>query len=448
MSDTDQLQAIGQQLTSVLVNAYNINNPGGNLVFLPGGLPVPDDIVQSGMVNPTQLQTWLAVNFDYPFVVTTGDAVVLERDDGYGTASQIYTLAVTGAQPLGSPSDDSWKRIDAEIAMAQLSLGPPDVQKLMACEPDDWLLPSAEGYWTKFDSSETTSSSDTTSAPVPVVNSKLWMLRSLADAQVANSESVSPATTQPTVDLSNREVLFAAPVASAFSPALLSRSVLLRDSAVPAVIAAPLLFATAAAEAPANSPAASSTTQTLAVADVARWRIAADAGQLPARMSAQALFSTAPVVNQVTTSTSSSSTITVHLEHQLVTIGRYVAGQPWWNGVFLADQGWYVPGMTSGGLLPPPGGADTGASKGLPVAMVVIRNLRVCGQWSDEAVSTFSTGGGTIGPLSLFRAAATTNTDGTTTFSHDGMQVVALMCSALPVLPPIDAPATNTNLGT
>jgi len=331
--------------------------------------------------------------------------------------------------------------------MAQRSLGPPDAQKVMACEPGDWLLPSAEGYRTKFDSSETTSSSDTTSAPVPVVNSKLWMLRSLADAQIANSESVSPTTTQPALDLSNREFLFAAPVASAFSPALLSRSVLLRDSAAPAVIAAPLSFAAAATEAPASSPAASSTTQTLAVADVARWRIAADAGQLPGRMSAQAPFSTAPVVTQVTTSTSSSSTITVHLEHHLVTVGRYVAGQPWWNAVFLADQGWYVPGMTRGALLPPPGGADTSASKGLPVAMVVIRNLRVCGQWSDEAVSTFSAGGGTIGPLTLFRADATTNTDGTTTLRHDGIQVVALMCSPLPVLPPMDAPVSNTNPG-
>jgi len=62
MSDTDQLQAIGQQLTLVLVNAYNINDPGSNFVFLPGGRPVPDDIVQSGMGNTTQLQTWLAMN--------------------------------------------------------------------------------------------------------------------------------------------------------------------------------------------------------------------------------------------------------------------------------------------------------------------------------------------------------------------------------------------------
>jgi len=42
---------------------------------------------------------------------------------------------------------------------------------------------------------------------------------------------------------------------------------------------------------------------------------------------------------------------------------------------------------------------------------------------------------GTIGPLSLFGATGTTSGDGVTvTFEHDGMQVVALLCSPLPGL--------------
>jgi hypothetical protein len=440
MSDTNQLQAIGQQLTSVLVNAYSVNTPGSNLAFLPGGLAVPDDIVQSGIVNPTQLQQWLATNFDFPFVVSTAEAAVLQREFTQA-ASFIYGVAVTQAQPVGNPSDDAWKRVDAEIAMAQSSFGPPDAPKFLACEPDNWLLPSADGYWTKFDSSETTSTSETTTTPVPTVNSKLWMLRSLADAPVVSSPPPDVATAPPKFVIS-KPIMFASPAVATFSPAVLQRSVLLRDAAVTSV--APIAFAAGAVQSSSPSPAASPAPQALAVADVARWRVAAGAGQLPELMSAEALFSTAPVVSQITSSTSSSSTITVHLEHQLVTIARYAAGQSWWNGVFLADQGWYIPGLQKGGLLPPADGADTGASKGLPVAIVVIRNLRIAGQWSDEAVSTFNTGGGTIGPLTVFNATSSTNTDGTITFSHDGMQVVALMCSPLPVLPPVDTPAAST----
>jgi hypothetical protein len=47
---------------------------------------------------------------------------------------------------------------------------------------------------------------------------------------------------------------------------------------------------------------------------------------------------------------------------------------------------------------------------------------------------------GFIGPFSLAGASASNAPNGTWTYSRPGMQVVALLCSRLPVLPPADAP--------
>jgi hypothetical protein len=173
---------------------------------------------------------------------------------------------------------------------------------------------------------------------------------------------------------------------------------------------------------------------TLPKSSVAQWRFSSDKSHLSTWQSSEMLFSDTETTKQVTTTV--SSTITVHLEHQCVTIGRNTAGQPWWNGIFLADPGWTIPGMPRGGLLPAPTGAAD-AVNGLPIALIVVQNLKITGQWSQAALDTLKTPGGTVGPLSLFGATATTNANGSITFAHPGMQVVALLCSPLPVLPPL-----------
>ena len=417
MSDIDQLQTLGQQLASALVNAYGINMPGSNLVFLPGGVPVPNNIVQPMpgdstqlITNPTQVQMFLAMNFDYPFAVTSGDASVLRIEASHGTATEIYTQAVTSAQPFGGADDATWKRIAAEISTAKLSFGPPAAQTLI-CEPDDWALPSAH-YWTNFDSAERKSSLTTT--PVPVVNRRLWMLRSLA---VPPSVATEQPPTPPSVPAGTT-------VRRNYGARFFNRSRGTDSLAIPhdANSKQPLF-------AEVNSPAN----------HVTQWQSVVDQGRLPRKLNTNLLLDATLVVTNVTTS--SSSSIVIHLEHQCVTIGRYIAGQRWWDGVFLSDAGWFIPGMHRGGLLPLPDATEVGSSYGLPIAMIVVRNLRVSGQWSQEAANVLGAPGGTVGPLSLFGAASKTESDGSITFAHDGMQVVALLCSALPVLPPMDTPA-------
>jgi hypothetical protein len=451
MSDADQLQELGQKLSDALIASYGVASPGTHLVFLPGGVSVPADIVQSGLVNPTQMQTWLAMNFDCPFIMSSVDCSVHQKDASHGAASRIYTVAASTARPVGNPQDENWKRVGGEIAAAQRSLGPPDQQKAIACTPDDWILPANSGYWNKFDSTQTVTASSPAPSPQnwvpprPRVNPEFWMVRSLA-AKTMNTDPTVVQVGGPAIEERHPEIFTRmAPAEAAIPSPIFAR----RDLSASMSLADAPSFVERAARASASNVEMSATETSIAPeilvenpAVAARskstsWCLAADSGVL-SEISQTALFDTAePVVNLTTTA---SSTIKVHLEHQCVTLGYLIAGQPWWDGVFLADTGWFIPGMARGGLLPAPSGGANGLVYGLPVAIVIVRNLRVSGQWTAEAAAALGSKGGTLGPLSLFGAAPSVEADGAVTYAHERMQVVALLCSAIPILPPVDPP--------
>jgi hypothetical protein len=142
-----------------------------------------------------------------------------------------------------------------------------------------------------------------------------------------------------------------------------------------------------------------------------------------------------------------SSTMTVHFDYMSATIGFMAAGMPIWNGVFLADKGWCVPGMAKGGLLPDPNEAAAGAAPdatppqlayGLPISLILVRNLTISVNWTGQEQSQLGDSG-FLGPFSLAGASVSAK-DGTVTYARPGIQVIALTCSTLPVLPPADAP--------
>ena len=470
MSDTDQLRTLGQKLAEALVGSYGAMTPGGKLVFLPAGVSIPHDIVQQGVINPTQLQTWLAINFDAPFLVSGDQGAVMSKDPSHGAASRIYAIAASNAQALGDPATDVWKRVTGQIAAAQASLGPPEAPKSIVCEPGDWALPPAnDGYWTKFDSTETATATTTTetSTPVPKVRPQFWMVRNLIAVETAPPPEPPPPET-PVVAFDPGERMVRdhrfefAQQPQAFG---LKRRFLARPMQAslfhPAEAAVQLDTATAVSEAPSVGAEVQAFALRAQVADLAVDRSAMIAVEpqasftaqrakfmvaremMPERLESQVLFQNFIPVDQVITQTTdaSSAAVTIHLEHQCVALGYFAGGQPWWDGVFLADPGWFVPGMPRGGLLPDPT-PDSDEAYGLPISLVVVQNLKITGQWSAQASAALSAPGGTVGPLSLFGAVATTAADGVTiTYAHDGMQVVALICSALPVLPPANTPS-------
>ena len=133
-----------------------------------------------------------------------------------------------------------------------------------------------------------------------------------------------------------------------------------------------------------------------------------------------------------------TTTITVQLQHQCVTLGYMSGGVSWWDGAFLGETGWYIPGMTRGASLPRPP-SEAGSSDlayGLPVALIVVQGLTVSGSWTNETPAAL----GSLGPFSLQGATTTSGNNGSVTYSRPGMQVIALLCSQLPILPPVDDP--------
>jgi hypothetical protein len=416
----DTLASLGEKVTDVFVSAFASGNPSVSLVFLPFALPTPDDIVQGGVVNPTRLASFISPNFDAPYLMSASQYTVHGRDLYYGSLSQIYTLAATTAQATAAVGSDAWKRVNAEIAMAQSVLNPAGVTAGMACVPDDWVLPDTS-YWSTFDSTQSqsapnTSGADSTAsgssgagAQTPrVFNPALWTIKPAA-AQAAPVHSLvylhalAPAVASPLVA----------------RPMMATRSVALE--------------AAAARETLQVDPSELSIREKPGVSTI--WRHGPIILPLPPKGEGPPLPPPPPPPP--------SSSMSVHFEYMSATIGFMAAGTSIWNGVFLADPNWCVPGMAKGGLLPAPDAAAAQGqgplAYGIPIAIIVVRNLNISVKWSGQEQASLGDSG-FLGPFSLAGASATNTPDGLWTYSRPGMQVVALLCSHLPMLPPTDAP--------
>lgn len=71
----------------------------------------------------------------------------------------------------------------------------------------------------------------------------------------------------------------------------------------------------------------------------------------------------------------------------------------------------------------------------------MVKNLNISVKWSGQEQAPLDESGGFLGPFSLAGAPPPTSaSDGSWTYTRPGMEVVALMCSRLPVLPPANAP--------
>jgi hypothetical protein len=130
-----------------------------------------------------------------------------------------------------------------------------------------------------------------------------------------------------------------------------------------------------------------------------------------------------------------SQNLTLSLEYCFVQISR----DAWWNEVLVRLPGWCAPGLRAGDLVP--GRQGTGLSVGVPIAMVVTRNVRVSGRWSeaDRAAADSHT---SFGPWEMSRSKMSFDkSQETATLEIPDTQVVAVVCSLLPSLPPADDPA-------
>ena len=125
-----------------------------------------------------------------------------------------------------------------------------------------------------------------------------------------------------------------------------------------------------------------------------------------------------------------ADSLTVSFEYLTVTLNR-----PWWSGLLLENNGWYLPGYAAGALAPGALAGTNAVCGGLPIAMVLVRNLLISGSWtsSDEAAMGAAS---TFGPFSL--VGRTISTD--VSIQVEGTQLIGWVVSPLPQLPPLTDP--------
>jgi hypothetical protein len=127
-----------------------------------------------------------------------------------------------------------------------------------------------------------------------------------------------------------------------------------------------------------------------------------------------------------------TTNVDLSFDHCIVTLQW-----PWFPQVFLMDRGWYVPGYTKGSFSNGAGNGDTGYLPVLAGGFVVIRNLKISGQWTNQDLAAVQ-GSAAFGPFSLIGRTYDAHSG---MLSCPGMQIIGWFCEALPVLPPNSDPA-------
>jgi len=138
------------------------------------------------------------------------------------------------------------------------------------------------------------------------------------------------------------------------------------------------------------------------------------------------------LVLQLPTQHVSSSNFNLSFDYCLVDISR-----SWISGDFLSAAQWYLPNVQSGSLA---GGTYENKAKlfaFLPAKLIVIKNLRISAQWSDED-RTYIQNAVSLGPFSLIEMQFQSNA-----LTSPGMQIIGWLCQVMPVLPPMDDPTLS-----
>jgi Putative peptidoglycan binding domain len=127
-----------------------------------------------------------------------------------------------------------------------------------------------------------------------------------------------------------------------------------------------------------------------------------------------------------------ASQISIEFQYMTVALNR----SSWWNGLLVANPGWYLPGYRAGDLAPGSLAGTGGSCGGLPTAMVLIRDLTIRGSWTSADQSALAQAS-TFGPFSLL--GRTIGPD--LTVQVAGIQIIGWFVTELPQLPPLDDPS-------
>lgn len=395
--------ALGQQVLDRLLRTYVTAGAGQFALAVLPGQAVDDDMVQNGVVNPLVVSEWLRTDYDFPLLLRLSDCTPIPAALGTGiSASSIYSLIAQYGRPAAAPDTDSGVRVRDLFNRAKQDLGPNPAALPLGLEPDDWAAPSGAVHWQTFDTT-VTASAPAEEAPLPDVNPDLWRLRSEHWTQDVPD---TPRSTLLRLDADRTDVLRAA-VAEGKADVL-----------------APSEVVSAREHAALTRPAARLLT-CLRPIDTTEPHEAADAADPTAEVS-------------VTGTPTDDGGLHVHFAHSLVRMVRRHAGMPWWHPEMIAEPGWYLPGMRRGQLVPAP--PEDGTAHCLAQALLLVRDVRITGSWTDQAHAALGGAAPAFGPFLLRSGAVPSGDARTTTVLGLGTQVIGILGTPMPALPPMDDP--------
>ncbi|MFB7335707.1 peptidoglycan-binding protein [Streptomyces adustus] len=405
-ADEDLSVALGQQVLDQLMQTYAVAGCGDYALAVLPGQAVDDDMVQNGVVNPLLVSEWLRADYDFPLLLRLSDCTPIPAALGSGiSASAIYTLIAQYGCPAAAPDSDCAARVRDLLNAANQGLGPNPGGLPLSLEPDDWAAPSGAGHWQTFDTIVTASDTArpaTPETPRAEVNAGLWQLRSEHWAQALPD---TPRSTLLAQDADRADTLRAALASRAAEPLAPSEVVNAQEHAALSRTAIPLM--------PSLRPVP----------------VDAEPDSEPAP---------GPTANTLT----GGGELHVHFQHALVRMLRRFSGLPWWHPELIADPGWYLPGMRRGQLVPDP--PENGTAHCLPQALLLVRDVHITGSWTTEAHAALGAAMPSFGPFLLQPgSAASLAADGglgTTTVLGLGTQVIGILGTPMPALPPVDDP--------
>jgi hypothetical protein len=110
--------------------------------------------------------------------------------------------------------------------------------------------------------------------------------------------------------------------------------------------------------------------------------------------------------------------------------------RPWLSDALISLPGWFVPGYDKGEFSDRANEED-GPFAVLPTACILIRNLKIKAQWSEQDEAAIQNAVN-LGSFNLFGRSFDRNS---ATLTVPGMQSIAWVCEPMPLLPPENPPS-------
>ena len=356
------------------------------------------------------------------------DGFVLPRGDLSPKITDEYDALLAGANYLSQASDDPGlggflalqghaKRVFDEDQASMSAFWPVNFT------PQDWFNDQDPGIWSNYSYSTGAGRQPTgpppPSGPPPVVLGD-WKWRVVTPDAAPNWRTVS---TLQAVHPS--EFAMVMPASAAASPA--PASVAARPMPGVMMRMAPGIATAGTGGAADPSPRAWQQPSTSPQAPSA-------ALQMTPILTRSAALST--FVSNLPAQPVSSSNFNLSFDYCVANVSR-----AWLSPTFLQAPRWYLLGEQSGSR-----GGGKYESKAyrfafLPAALVVLKNLIISAQWSEED-RTYAQSAASLGPFALVDKSFEGES-----LKSPGMQIFAWLCQVMPALPPVADPALSTSTG-